>query len=156
MTMRALQFAEFGPVSNLRLLELADPKPDAKTAIVKVAAGAISPSDVRNVEGKMVGTTLPRVPGRDYAGTVVQGPAEWIGAEVWGTGGDIGYAIDGSHAELLAVPVASLRRKPKAVSLEQAAAIGVAYLAAPARRCRVRAAGFGRDVAGNRCWRRGR
>jgi NADPH:quinone reductase-like Zn-dependent oxidoreductase len=105
MTMRALQFAEFGPVSNLHLLELADPKPDAKTAIVKVAAGAISPSDVRNVEGKMVGTTLPRVPGRDYAGTVVQGPAEWIGAEVWGTGGDIGYAIDGSHAELLAVPV---------------------------------------------------
>ena len=128
--MRALQFAEFGPVSNLHLLELADPKPDAKTAIVKVAAGAISPSDVRNVEGKMVGTTLPRVPGRDYAGTVVQGPAEWIGAEVWGTGGDIGYAIDGSHAELLAVPVASLRRKPKALSLEQAAAIGVAYLAA--------------------------
>jgi NADPH:quinone reductase-like Zn-dependent oxidoreductase len=130
MTMRALQFAEFGPVSNLRLIELPDPKPDSKTAIVKVAAGAISPSDVRNVEGKMVGTTLPRVPGRDYAGTVVQGPAEWIGAEVWGTGGDIGYSIDGSHAELLAVPVASLRRKPKAVSLEQAAAIGVAYLAA--------------------------
>ena len=122
--------AKFGPVSNLRLIELANPKPDAKTAIVKVAAGAISPSDVRNVEGKMVGTTLPRVPGRDYAGTVVQGPAEWIGAEVWGTGGDIGYAIDGSHAELLAVPVASLRRKPNALSLEQAAAIGVAYLAA--------------------------
>ncbi|HEX4193878.1 MAG TPA: zinc-binding alcohol dehydrogenase family protein, partial [Stellaceae bacterium] len=71
-----------------------------------------------------------RVPGRDYAGTVVHGPAEWIGAEVWGTGGEIGYSVDGSHAELLAVPVASLRRKPKALSLEQAAAIGIAYLAA--------------------------
>jgi NADPH:quinone reductase-like Zn-dependent oxidoreductase len=130
MTMRALQFAEFGSVSKLRLLELPDPKPESKTAIVKVAAGAISPSDVRNVEGKMEGTTLPRVPGRDYAGTVVQGPAEWIGAEVWGTGGEIGYSIDGSHAEFMAVPVASLRRKPKALSLQQAAAIGVAYLAA--------------------------
>ena len=43
--------------------------------------------------------TLPRVPGRDYAGTVVGGPAEWIGAEVWGTGGEIGYAMDGSHAD---------------------------------------------------------
>ncbi len=128
--MRALQFAEFGSVSNLRLIELPDPKPDSKTAIVKVAFGAISPSDVKNVEGHMEGATLPRVPGRDYTGTVVHGPAEWIGAEVWGTGGEIGYSVDGSHAELLAVPVASLRRKPKAVSLEQAAAIGLTYLAA--------------------------
>jgi NADPH:quinone reductase len=35
-----------------------------------------------------------------------------------------------SHAELMAVPVASLRRKPKRPSLEQAAAVGVTYLAA--------------------------
>ncbi len=128
--MRALQFTEFGPVSKLRLTELPDPKADSTIAIVKVAAGAISPSDVKNVEGKMEHTTLPRVPGRDYAGTVVHGPAEWIGAEVWGTGGEIGYSIDGSHAELIAVPIASLRRKPKTLSMEQAAAIGVTYLAA--------------------------
>lgn len=128
--MRALQFAEFGPLANLRLVELPDPKPDATTAIVKVAAGAISPSDVKNVEGKMEHTTLPRVPGRDYAGIVVEGPTGWIGAEVWGTGGEIGYSIDGSHAELIAVPVGSLCRKPKTVSLDQAAAIGVTYLAA--------------------------
>jgi|SRR5208282_2284118 len=128
--MRALQFAEFGPVANLRLVELPDPKPDATTAIVKIAAGAISPSDVKNVEGKMEHTTLPRVPGRDYAGTVVEGPTGWIGAEVWGTGGEIGYSINGSHAELIAVPAASLRRKPKTLSLDQAAAIGVTYLAA--------------------------
>ena len=80
--MRALQFTEFGPVSNLHLIELPDPKAGTATAIVKVAAGAISPSDVKNVEGKMEHTTLPRVPGRDYAGTVVKGPLEWIGAEV--------------------------------------------------------------------------
>ena len=35
-----------------------------------------------------------------------------------------------AHAELMAVPVASLRRKPKRLSLEQAAAVGVTYLAA--------------------------
>src|SRR5277367_6897499 len=128
--MRALQFNEFGPVSNLRLVQLPDPKADETTAIVKVAAGSISPSDVKNVEGKMEGTTLPRVPGRDYAGTVVEGPPDWTGAEVWGTGGEIGYSINGSHAELIAVPVASLRRKPRTLSLEQAAAAGVTYLAA--------------------------
>ena len=128
--MRALQFTEFGPASNLRLVELPDPQADAATAIVKVAAGAISPSDVKNVEGTMEHTTLPRVPGRDYAGTVIDGPIAWLGAEVCGTGGEIGYSVDGSHAELIAVPVASLRRKPNTLSLEQAAAIGVTYLAA--------------------------
>ena len=75
-------------------------------------------------------TTLPRVPGRDYAGTVIRGPADWIGAEVWGTGGEIGYTIDGSHADLIAVPVASLRRKPRTLSLQQAASVGLTYLAA--------------------------
>jgi NADPH2:quinone reductase len=128
--MRALQFRHFGPVSNLCMVELPDPKADRTTAVVKVAAGAISPSDVKNVEGKMEHVTLPRVPGRDYAGTVVGGPAEWIGAEVWGTGGEIGYSADGSHAELIAVPIASLRRKPSTLSLAQAGAIGVTYLAA--------------------------
>jgi NADPH:quinone reductase len=127
--MRALQFAKFG-LSNLRLTELPDPKPDSATAIIKIGAASLLPSDVKDVEGKMEDTTLPRVPGRDYAGTVVQGPAEWIGAEVWGTGGEIGYSIDGSHAELMAVPAASLRRKPKALSMGQAAIMGVTYLAA--------------------------
>jgi len=128
--MRALQFSKFGPVSNLRLIELPDPKPDKTTAVVKVAAGSITPSDVKNVEGKMEGTTLPRVPGRDYAGTVVEGPAEWIDAQVWGTGGEIGYSINGSHAELIAVPTASLQRKPRTLSLDQAETAGVTYLAA--------------------------
>jgi NADPH2:quinone reductase len=128
--MMALQFAGFGPVSNLRLVELPDPDADQTTAVVKVAAGAISPSDVKNIEGKMEHVTLPRVPGRDYSGTVVSGPPEWIGTQVWGTGGEIGYTADGSHAELIAVPIASLRRKPSTLSLEQAGAIGVTYLAA--------------------------
>jgi NADPH:quinone reductase len=128
--MRAWQFSEFGPLSNLRLGELPDPKADQTTAIVKIAAASITPSDVKNVEGKMQGTTLPRVPGRDYAGTVVDGPSEWIGAAVWGTGGEIGYTINGAHAELIAVPLASLRRKPATLSLEQAAAVGLTYLVA--------------------------
>src|SRR5260370_1955752 len=75
-------------------------------------------------------TTLPRVPGRDYAGTVICGPKEWIGADVWGTGGEIGYSINGSHADLIAVPISSLRRKPQSLSMHQAAAIGLTYLAA--------------------------
>jgi hypothetical protein len=37
--MRAVQVSEFGPVSNLGLVDLPDPGADAATAVVKVAAG---------------------------------------------------------------------------------------------------------------------
>jgi len=39
----------------------------------------------------MHGTTLPRVPGRDFAVVIVQGAREYVGREVWGTGGDLGF-----------------------------------------------------------------
>ena len=75
-------------------------------------------------------TTLPRVPGRDYSGVVVEGPAEWIGVPVWGTGGDVGYTRDGTHAESIEVPIASLVRKPEALTHEAAASVGVTFLTA--------------------------
>jgi NADPH2:quinone reductase len=85
---------------------------------------------VKNVAGAMSQTTLPRIPGRDYAGVVVQGPTEWLGAEVWGTGGDVGFTRDGTHAEYIAVPLKSLRRKPSKLSFTQAASVGVNFMAA--------------------------
>jgi NADPH2:quinone reductase len=97
---------------------------------VRVVAASINPSDVKNIAGAMRQTTLPRIPGRDFAGIVQEGLAKWIGAEVWGTGGDVGFTRDGTHAELIAVPVASLRRKPKTLSFEEAASVGVNCLAA--------------------------
>ena len=93
-------------------------------------AASINPSDVKNVAGAMKQTTLPRIPGRDFAGVVSAGPAEWIGAEVWGTGGDVGFTRDGTHAELIAAPTASLRRKPATLSFDEAASVGVNYMAA--------------------------
>jgi NADPH:quinone reductase len=97
---------------------------------VTVMAASINPSDVKNVAGAMKQTTLPRIPGRDFAGVVEAGPPEWVGAAVWGTGGDTGFTRDGTHAETIAVPVASLRRKPDPLSFDQAASVGVNYIAA--------------------------
>jgi NADPH:quinone reductase-like Zn-dependent oxidoreductase len=90
----------------------------------------VNPSDVKNIAGRMKHTTLPRIPGRDYSGVVMEGPADWIGAEVWGTGGDVGFTRDGTHAEYLQVPRASLVRKPNPLSHEAAASIGVTFLTA--------------------------
>ena len=47
-----------------------------------------------------------------------------------GTGGDVGFTRDGTHAELIAESAASLRRNPKTLSFDEAASVGVNYMAA--------------------------
>jgi NADPH:quinone reductase len=128
--MRALRFDKFGTPSVLQLVEVADPTPRDGFAMVRVTAASINPSDVKNLAGAMEGTVLPRTPGRDFAGVVQSGPSEWVGREVFGTGGDLGFTVDGSHAELLELPVAALTAKPARLSAADAASIGVTSLAA--------------------------
>ena len=128
--MRAVEFRQFGDPSQLHLVERPDLHATDSTAVVRIEAASINPSDVKNVAGSMPQTTLPRIPGRDYSGVVVEGPPEWVGAGVWGTGGDTGFTRDGTHAEMIEVPVASLARKPEALTYEQAASVGVTFLTA--------------------------
>jgi len=137
--MRAIRFEAFGDPSVLELVEVATPATDEKRALVRIMAASINPSDVKNVAGAMKQTTLPRIPGRDFAGVVEAGPEEWIGAQVWGTGGDMRFTRDGSHAEFIVVPAASLRRKPDTLSFDQAASVAVNYVAAW---CGIEAAGL--------------
>jgi len=128
--MRALLFYEFGGFEKLKVESVPDPKPKPGEVVVRVRAASLNPSDAKNVLGRMEGTTLPRTPGRDFAGVVVLGPAEMIGMEVWGTGGDLGFTRDGTHAELLVVPVDGVRPKPTNLSFEEAAAAGVNFVTA--------------------------
>ena len=127
--MRALQFKAFGdPAAQLALVDLPDPQPRSGWAVVRVDAASVNPSDVKNVAGQMEGTVLPRVPGRDFSGVVEAGPSDWVGTEVWGTGGDAGFTLDGSHAGLIAVPESALARRPAALDQAQAASVGVAFV----------------------------
>src|SRR5882757_2710705 len=128
--MRAIRFKSFGDPAVLELAQIEAPAITETTALVRVMAASVNPSDVKNVAEAMKQTTLPRIPGRDFAGVVEAGPPEWIGAQVWGTGGDTGFSRDGTHAEMVAVPVASLRRRPDNLSFDQAASVGVNYMAA--------------------------
>jgi NADPH2:quinone reductase len=80
---RAIRFEAFGDPSALKAVKVPEPIAHAKTAVVRVMAASINPSDVKNVAGAMRQTTPPRIPGRDFAGVVEVGPSEWIGAEVW-------------------------------------------------------------------------
>lgn len=128
--MRALRFEKFGDPSVLHVADLPDPAPSDGFAVVRITGASINPSDVKNVAGAMEGTTLPRTPGRDYAGVVERGPAELIGRDVFGTGGDIGFTVDGSHAERLVIPVAALTPKPSRLSAAEAASVGVTSIIA--------------------------
>ena len=76
--MRAIRFKAFGDPSVLELAEVVAPATDKTTALVRVMAASINPSDVKNVAGAMKQTTLPSTPGRDFAGVVEAGPPEWV------------------------------------------------------------------------------
>jgi NADPH2:quinone reductase len=128
--MQALRFHEFGSFEKLKIETVPDPQPKLGEVIVRIRAASLSPSDAKNVLGRMEGTTLPRTPGRDFAGVVVNGPSNMIGEEVWGTGGDIGFTRDGAQAELLLVPTGGVRPKPKNLSFEEAAVVGVNFVTA--------------------------
>jgi NADPH2:quinone reductase len=127
-TMKALRFEKYGPPSVLTIQEL--PVPDLRTgeALVELHASAINPSDVKNVAG-VFKASLPRVPGRDFAGVVVAGDG-WKGKEVWGSGAGFGVWRDGAHAQFIVVGSDGLSEKPALLSMEEASTVGVPYLAA--------------------------
>jgi NADPH:quinone reductase len=128
--MKAIQFKSFGKPDVLEYVDLPTPVPAPGNALVRVSAASVNPSDVKNVSGHFEHTVLPRAPGRDFSGVVVAGPDAWIGAEVWGTGGDIGFTRDGTHAEFIEIPEAALARKPASLNHAQAASIGVNFVVA--------------------------
>ena len=99
-------------------------------AVVRIGAAAVNPSDVKASFGLMPQAVFPRTPGRDFAGTVVDGPRDWIGREVYGSGGDIGITRDGSHGAFLLLPVAALHAKPGNLSMDEAGAVGVPFVTA--------------------------
>lgn len=125
-----LRFEEFGSPSKLNLCELPKPILGSDEVLVQVEAAGVNPSDLKNVQGVMKNTTLPRIPGRDFAGIVIEGPDSLLGKTVWGTGGDVGFTRDGSHSRLLVIPQEAVTPIPNNLSLEEAGSVGVAYVTA--------------------------
>lgn len=126
LTAKAATPQEIAP----QIVPLATPRASQAESVVEVRAAAVNPSDVKAALGMMPHAIWPRTPGRDFAGIVVDGPAEWVGVSVWGTGGDLGITRDGSHARYLLLPVQALSRKPGSVSVAAAATVGVPFITA--------------------------
>ena len=117
--------AALAPVVEKRLLSRG-----AGELLIEVKAAAVNPSDVKAATGLMPYAVFPRTPGRDYAGVVIDGPAEWIGREVFGSSGDLGIRRDGTHATHLTVESDAVVEKPASISWEEAAGIGVPFVTA--------------------------
>jgi NADPH:quinone reductase-like Zn-dependent oxidoreductase len=98
--------------------------------LVEIKAAAVNPSDVKAAIGLMPYAVFPRTPGRDFAGVVVEGPADLVGKEVFGSSGDLGIRRDGTHATHLVVEAGAVVEKPATISLQEAAGIGVPFVTA--------------------------
>jgi NADPH:quinone reductase-like Zn-dependent oxidoreductase len=131
--MRALLLEAFN--TPYRLVELPKPVAGPRQVLVRIAASAINPLDLKIMVG-LAGhaqTKLPAILGIDMAGTV-EAVGEGVtgfrpGDEVYGmTGGIAG--VPGSLAEYAAVDPQLLALKPKNLSMRQAAALPLVLITA--------------------------
>lgn len=128
--MKALRFAATGSLDHLALVEVPKPVPKPGEMLIRVEAAGINPSDAKNVLGRFSYTTLPRIPGRDFAGAVEAGPPALLGKRVFGSGKELGFTGDGSHAQFVVVPEDGVVELPPSLSAAQAAGCGVPYVTA--------------------------
>lgn len=119
-----------GEVFSIEFSDVETFKRGADECIVEVHGSSVNPSDAKALLGKMPNLVWPRIPGRDYAGTVVDGPSGLLGKNVWGSGGDLGMSRNGAHAELILVKSSAIQEKPANLSMLEAGAIGVPWTCA--------------------------
>ena len=134
--MKAMAAMAYGGPEVLALTELPEPKVGPDSVLVRAKAASVNPVDWKILAGFLDGALrvhFPLVPGWDLAGVV-----ERVGAGIteFAPGDEvIGYVRedhvrDGTFAELVAAPVRTLAKKPKALDWTQAAALPLAGLTA--------------------------
>jgi NADPH:quinone reductase-like Zn-dependent oxidoreductase len=120
---------------RLELADLPDPKPDLLEVVVELRAVALNRRDLGIVAGSR-GNEFPVVPGSDGAGIRRDTGEEVVILPSLGWGeseehpGPRFEILDGTHAELIAIPAANLYPKPARLSWAEAAAFPLAGLTA--------------------------
>jgi NADPH2:quinone reductase len=131
MSMQALVLNRYnGP---LEVTTLPRPEPGPGQVLVRIAASGLNPLDTKIRAGRAAHAKhpLPLVLGIDLAGTVVAlgagVTAFQVGDEVYGMTGGVG-CIQGSLAQYAAVDADLLARKPRNLSMREAAALPLAFI----------------------------
>lgn len=124
--MRALVCEQYGPPSDLAIVELPDPVAGPDEVVVAIRAAAINFPDLLIIENLyQVSIPTPFIPGSEFAGEVLS-----VGEHVTNLSpGDLvmGGSFVGCFAEQIAVKAASLKPIPRGLTLQQAAAFSVTY-----------------------------
>jgi NADPH2:quinone reductase len=132
-SMKALVLAEHG--AAFRLADVPRPEPAAGEVLVRISASGVNPLDTKIRAGQAAHARhpLPAILGLDMAGVVEEvGPAVSAfrrGDEVFGLTGGVG-GIQGSLAEFAAVDARLLARKPRNLSMREAAALPLIFITA--------------------------
>ena len=128
--MRALRatrsHASSTPTLSLETIPI--PSPGPGELLIRIRASAVQPADILNSQGGFPHTTFPRTLGKDFAGTVISGPDEWMGKNVYGTSGStLSFTKDGAHAEYAVVPADGVVEMPRGMTFAQAGGLGTVW-----------------------------
>jgi len=131
--MKAILYRRYGPPEVLEYTDLPEPQIRVDQILVKVHATSVNPVDwkFRNGKPRIPFLKLPRIPGSDIAGVVIQvgksagrfKPGEAVFAVLSPFSG-------GGCAEYAAVPWRRAAVKPRNLAFEEAAAVPIAGLTA--------------------------
>jgi len=123
--MRAAVFDRYGPPEVLRIMELSDPEPGPGHVRVRVRAAGVQPFDVGVRRGRMswMPAHFPQTIGQEYSGVI-----DRLGPGAVEAGLEVGTAVLGSttmngNAELVAVPLEHVVRKPEELDFPTAAGL---------------------------------
>jgi NADPH2:quinone reductase len=129
--MKAIRIHEFGQSEEvLRYEDVPIPEPHGGQVLVKVEAASLNRADLGLRKGtyRIAASSLPVIPGREFAGTIAQlGPGVTgyrIGQRV------VGYPSLGGYAEYATANTSEIRPVPDGVTSAQAAALPTAALTA--------------------------
>jgi NADPH:quinone reductase-like Zn-dependent oxidoreductase len=152
--MKAIRIHEFGGPEVLGYEDVPDPHPLLDQVLVRVRACAMNHLDLWVRKG-VTGTSLPRIPGSDVAGEIVEvgkyvsgckpgqrvllAPMSFCNRCVKCAGGlqnqcaefsVLGHRVDGGDRELIAVPAVNVIPIPDFLDFDQAASVPLVFLTA--------------------------
>jgi alcohol dehydrogenase len=136
-TMRVVAIQQHGGVEQMKLDRWPVPQAGPGQALVQIEACGLNYMDVFVLHGMPdLPTKMPRIPGGDIAGVVRETGAgvsqKWLGKRVvlfprFPEGGILGEHGNGGLCEYIAVDERQLIEVPEGVSLQDAAALPIAY-----------------------------
>lgn len=132
-TMKALYLEEHFITPEdikIEIKSLEIPQAESGYCLVKVISAGVNQSDALATIGYFDHAVLSRIPGRDFAGVIVDGKPEHIGKKVWGSGGAAGIEFNGTHCEYIKIPEDGIAEIPENLEMKLAGAQTLPYLTA--------------------------